>query len=38
MPFADLTKFKENPAVQEFGNMLTVDDLCRYVASKVGTK
>jgi acyl carrier protein len=38
MPFADLTKFKENPAVQEFGNMLTVDDLCRYVASKVGTE
>lgn len=36
MPFADLSKFEQNPAVQEFGNMLTVDDLCRYVSSKVG--
>ena len=36
MPFADLTKFAENPAVQNFGNLLTVQDLCRYVESKVG--
>jgi acyl carrier protein len=36
MPFADLSKFEENPAVQEFGNMLTVQDLCSYVESKVG--
>ena len=36
MPFADLTKFEANPVVQEFGNMLTVSDLCRYVESKVG--
>jgi acyl carrier protein len=36
MPFADLSKFEQNPAVQEFGNMLTVDDLCRYVGSKLG--
>jgi acyl carrier protein len=36
MPFADLTKFEQNPAVQEFGNMLTVADLCNYVGSKVG--
>jgi acyl carrier protein len=35
MPFADLTKFEKNPAVQEFGNLLTVSDLCRYVESKV---
>ena len=35
MPFADLTKFEGNPVVQEFGNMLTVSDLCRYVESKV---
>ena len=34
MPFADLTKFKENPLVQDFGNLLTVKDLCNYVASK----
>lgn len=36
MPFADLTRFEKNPAVQEFGNLLTVSDLCRYVESKVG--
>lgn len=36
MPFADLTKFESNPTVQDFGNLLTVSDLCRYVESKVG--
>jgi len=36
MPFADLSKFEENPVVQEFGNLLTVNDLCRYTESKVG--
>lgn len=35
MPFADLTKFEENPLVQDFGNLLTVQDLCNYVATKV---
>jgi acyl carrier protein len=35
MPFADLSKFEANPAVQEFGNMLTVQDMVRYVQSKV---
>ena len=35
MPFADLTKFEANPVVQEFGNLLTVSDLCRYVETKV---
>ena len=36
MPFADLSKFKENPVVQDFGNLLTVQDLCNYISSKVG--
>ena len=36
MPFADLTKFEANPVVQEFGNLLTVGDMCRYVENKVG--
>ena len=36
MPFADLSKFEANPVVQDFGNLLTVSDLCRYVESKVG--
>ena len=36
MPFADLTKFEQNPLVQDFGNLLTVKDLCNYVATKTG--
>lgn len=36
MPFADLTKFASNPAVQDFGKLLTVQDMCRYVESKIG--
>ena len=35
MPFADLTKFETNPLVQDFGNLLTVKDLCNYVSTKV---
>ncbi|CAD75215.1 MULTISPECIES: acyl carrier protein [Rhodopirellula] len=35
MPWADLSKFQENPRVQDFGNLLTVGDLCNYVDSKV---
>ncbi len=35
MPFADLTKFEENPAVQEFANALTVNDMCNYVKHKL---
>jgi len=35
MPFADLSKFESNPMVQDFGNLLTVSDLCRYVTTKV---
>ena len=36
MPFADLSKFEQDPVVQNFGNLLTVSDMCRYVESKVG--
>ena len=36
MPFADLSNFEANPLVQEFGNLLTVNDMSRYVCSKVG--
>ena len=36
MPFADLSKFEANPVVQDFGNLLTVNDLCRYIEAKVG--
>ena len=36
MPFADLDKFASNPVVQDFGKLLTVQDMCRYVESKLG--
>lgn len=36
MPFLDLSRFESNPEVQEFGNLLTVNDMCRYIESKVG--
>ncbi|MBM4002520.1 MAG: acyl carrier protein [Planctomycetes bacterium] len=36
MPFADLRKFEANPVVQEFPNLLTVNDMCRYIERKVG--
>ena len=36
MPWADLAEFEKNPRVQDFGNLLTVGDLCSYVTSKVG--
>ena len=36
MPWADLSVFEKNPRVQDFGNLLTVGDLCNYVNSKVG--
>ena len=35
MPFADLSRFEDNPLVQDFGNLLTVKDLCNYVVTKV---
>jgi len=35
MPFADLTGFVSNPLVQDFANLLTVNDLCRYVETKL---
>ena len=36
MAFADLSKFEADPVVQNFGTLLTVSDMCRYVESKVG--
>ena len=35
MPFANLDAFAENPVVQDFGNVLTVADMCRFVESKL---
>jgi acyl carrier protein len=36
MPFINLEKFETNPEVQEFGNLLSVSDMCRYVETKIG--
>lgn len=36
MPWANFDAFEKNPKVQDFGNILTVGDLCSYVGSKVG--
>ncbi len=38
MQFADLSKFEANPAVQEFASQLTVQDMVRYVETKVSAK
>ena len=35
MPFANLDEFASNPAVQDFPNLLTVADMCRFIESKV---
>ncbi|XZE54170.1 acyl carrier protein [Planctomycetaceae bacterium SH139] len=37
MPWANLTNFEQNPRVQDFGDLLTVQDMCRYVESKVAS-
>jgi acyl carrier protein len=35
MPFANLEEFEKNPVVQDFGNVLTVADMCRFIETKV---
>ena len=35
IPFVNLGEFEENPVVQDFGNMLTVDDMCSFVQHKL---
>ncbi len=35
MPFANLDSFAKNPVVQDFANVLTVADMCRFVESKL---
>ena len=36
MPFADLTAFEQDPVVQNLGKQLTVQDMCNFVAHKLG--
>lgn len=35
MPFANFDNFAQNPVVQDFANVLTVADMCRFVETKV---
>jgi len=35
MPFAQLDEFARNPLVQDFANLLTVADMCRFVERKL---
>jgi acyl carrier protein len=35
MPFANLSKFEANPAVQNLGKQLTVEDMCNFVKYKL---
>jgi acyl carrier protein len=35
MPFVDLVQFEANPSVQNFPNILTVEDMVRYVQTKI---
>ena len=35
LPFADLTKIEDNPAVDRIGDLYTVDMLVQYVQSKL---
>jgi acyl carrier protein len=35
MSWADLSKFEQNPRVQDFGDLLTVRDLCSYIQSRI---
>ncbi len=35
MPFANLDGFAANPNVQDFANLLTVADMCRFVEGKL---
>jgi len=38
MPYANLSKFESDPLVQNFGNLLTVNDLCKFIEGKVAGK
>lgn len=38
MPFMELSKFERNPVVNQFAAVLTVNDLCQFVESKLRAK
>jgi acyl carrier protein len=38
MPFANLDNFAADPQIKDFGNLFTVDMICKYVGSKVNVE
>ncbi len=36
LPFVDFAKFESDPTVQAFAQLLTVQDLCRFIEHKLG--
>lgn len=38
IPFVDLSEFKKNPSVQDFMNIFSVDDICKFVQHKLAQK
>ena len=37
MPFMDLSTFSNDPRIADFGNLMTVGDLCKFVVSKTSS-
>lgn len=35
MPFADIDKFADNPKVENFSTLFTVETICKYIETKV---
>lgn len=38
MPFLDLDGFRKNPMLNDFDGLLTVDAICKYVASRISDR
>jgi acyl carrier protein len=37
MPFMDLSTFSADPRIADFGNLMTVGDLCKFIVNKTGS-
>jgi acyl carrier protein len=37
MPFMDLSTFSNDPRIAEFGNLMTVGDLCKFIVNKTSS-
>ena len=38
MPFMDLSTFSNNPRIADFGNLMTVGDLCKFIVNKTSSE